>query len=269
MDYNFIIEGNTKFFKNLNDKLYHILVINSKKKLKLMNKKLKEFNNEQSIIALDFEFKKVSKNFKDIALVQLNLENNTKNAYIFIFYPPDLNKKGKHRFSKLLYNKHIKKIIHGGESLDIPYIFDTLLEHNKKKIKHFITNLYDSKFLCEFYHIENQITNKCSIYNLLEELQIINTDTINYLQQLDEQLGEIYLIDFNIDSLTDNLIEYAFYDVIFLPTLLNKFISISYLYNNIISNLTGIIYYNKKIISDKFKLLYDNINKLNNFFFFL
>ena len=129
MNFNFILEGKNEFYKGLNNKIYNVLVVKDKIQLKFMNKKFKEFNNENTIIGLDFEFKKVSKDNKEIALMQINLENNTKNAYIFIIYPPALNNKGSRRLRKLLCNEKIIKIIHGGESLDIPYIFNNLLKN--------------------------------------------------------------------------------------------------------------------------------------------
>ena len=264
MNFNFILEGRNEFYKGLNNKTYNILVVKDKIQLKFMNKKFKEFNNENTIIGLDFEFKKVSKDNKEIALMQINLENNTKNAFIFIIYPPALNNKGIRRLRKLLCNEKIIKIIHGGESLDIPYIFDDLLK-NKNKIKRFLTNLYDTKFLCEFYHYQNNITNKCSIYNLLEEFKIIDKKNIKYLIELENKIGEIYLVEFEINSLSNELVEYALYDVIYLPELIKKFINISDTYKEIIRDMTGIIYYNKKI-NKKFIEFNENINSFNNNF---
>ena len=261
---NFILEGKNEFYKGLNNKIYNVLVVKDKMQLKFMNKKFKEFNNENTIIGLDFEFKKISKDNKEIALMQINLENNTKNAFIFIIYPPALNNKGSRRLRKLLYNEKIIKIIHGGESLDIPYIFDELLK-TKNRIKKFLSNLYDTKFLCEFYHYQNNITNKCSIYNLLEEFKIIDKKNIKYLTELENKIGEIYLVEFEINSLSNELVEYALYDVIYLPELIKKFINISDTYKEIIRDMTGIIYYNKKI-NKKFIEFNENINSFNNNF---
>jgi hypothetical protein len=196
--------------------------------------------------------------------MQINLENNTKNAFIFIIYPPALNNKGIRRLRKLLCNEKIIKIIHGGESLDIPYIFDDLLK-NKNKIKRFLTNLYDTKFLCEFHHYQNNITNKCNIYNLLEEFKIIDKKNIKHLTELENKIGEIYLVEFKINSLSNELIEYALYDVIYLPELIKKFINISEIYKETIREMTSIIYYNKKI-NKKFIEFNKNINSFNNNF---
>jgi len=268
MNFNLILKGKDKFYSKLNNKIYNILVIDDKKKLKYMNKKFKEFNNDKTIIALDFEFKKVSKESKEIAIAQINLENNLDNAYIFIFYPPELNNKGLKRFIKLLTNKDIIKVIHGGESLDIHYLFNSILKNNNN-IKNFIYNLYDTKFLCEYYHIEKNIINKCSIYNFLEEFKIIDKKNIKYLNDLENKIGEIYLIEFDINNLNENLVEYALYDVIYLPTLIKKIIIISNIYKNIIKELTGIIYYYKRVEVNTFLDFSNKVNSFNNFFIIL
>jgi len=263
MNFDFILDGKTKFYKNLNNKKYYVLTITNKIKTTFMINKFKEFNG---IIGLDFEFKKVSKDFKDISLFQINLEDKTNNAYIFIFYPPALNIKEYNILIKLLINPNNIKIIHGGESLDISYLFNTLFKQDSDLIKKFIKNLYDTKFLCEYYHIENNINSKCSIYNLLEEFKILSDKQIKYLENLEVKIGPIYTVEFNIDNLNINLIEYAMYDVLYLPTLLNKIINISKIYKNVIQEFTSIIYYHKKVDISQFKPLYDKINNLNNSF---
>jgi hypothetical protein len=264
--FNLILSGKDNFYKKLNDKKYHVLVVQNKLQIKFMSKKFKEFNNKHTIIGLDFEFKKISKDTKEIAITQINLENNLNDAYIFIFYPPNLNNKCMNRFIKLLCNKKIIKVIHGGESLDIPYIFDNLLKKNINKISNLIYNLYDTKFLCEYYHIDNKIINKCSIYNLLEEMKIIDKKNIDNLNKLENDIGEIHLVEFDINNLSDKLINYALYDVIYLPTLIKQFINKSSVYKYIIRDLTGIIYYYKKFKSDYYNNINQNINKLNNNF---
>jgi len=265
MKFNLTLKGKDQFYSKLNNKIYNILVVDTKEKLSYMNKKFKEFNNDKTIIGLDFEFRKVSKESKEIAIAQINLENDRNDAYIFIFYPPKLNKKGLGRFIRLLTNKDIIKVLHGGESLDIHYLFDSILKDDDK-IQNFIYNLYDTKFLCEYYHIEKNIINKCSIYNFLEEFKIIDKKNIKYLNDLENKIGEIYLVEFDINNLNNNLIEYALYDVIYLPTLINKIISISDIFKITIKELTGIIYYYKRVKHDEFSEFFKKVNSFNNYF---
>lgn len=275
IEYNFILEGKNEFYKKINNKKYYILLANDDDKINYMikifnefisNKKKENSFNINKYIGMDFEFKSVSKIEKKIALFQINLEDESANAYIFIFYPPQLKKEDNDILIKLLTSKNIIKILHGGEALDIPYLYNDLFKNDKKIINKFSKNLFDTKYLCEFYHIENKISNKCSIYNLLYEFKIISQKKFNFLNSIEYITGPIYTITFDIDKLTNELIQYAFYDVLFLPTLLKKFISISNIYTKIIPELSTIIFFYKRNIDDNFNLIDDAIKKYNNYF---
>ena len=95
----------------------------------------KKFINEQNknikekfYLGMDFEFNRVRKTQRDIALFQINLErDSSKEGVIFVFYPPELNKQETNILIQLITNETMIKIIHGGESLDIPYLFDQVL----------------------------------------------------------------------------------------------------------------------------------------------
>ena len=58
------------------------------------------------------------------------------------------------------------KILHGSESLDIPYIFDKVLLNNKHDILLFLRTIIDTRFLC--------FDKKCSLYELLYSTKTIN-----------------------------------------------------------------------------------------------
>ena len=84
---------------------------------------------------------------REIALFQINLESNDINAFIYMFYPPDLRITNSY-LKKLLENNKIKKIIHCSESLDIPYLFNNLFKTNQEQnnfvIIYTILNIYAS-----------------------------------------------------------------------------------------------------------------------------
>jgi len=248
--------------KNFNKKLYSIHLVRTDIEINVMLNRFEEFNNKKSIIGIDFEFKKISKESKEIALCQINLENDLEDAYIFIFYPLLLTKQQLDIYIKLLTNRDVVKVIHGGESLDIPYIFDTLFDKNPKLMNDFVSNLYDTKFLCEYYNIINKSSIKCNIYNFLYEMKII--DNIDFLLELEKKIGPIYLIEFDIHKLNNNLIEYALYDVLFLPTLFKKCLKLTNI--DLIQEITGIIYYFNKInhYADKINSLNNNFVLINN-----
>ena len=145
---------------------------------------------DKKYVGIDFEFNRVN-NERVVALFQINLETpNTKT--IFMFYPPDLNEKQLEVLKKLLYTENI--IIHGGESLDMPYLFSKIFVKNKNIIK-FLKNVKDTKFMCESYNYENNLTEyKCKIYFLLLQMKVIDKKQFDFLLKNEEDMGPIYKI---------------------------------------------------------------------------
>jgi hypothetical protein len=247
---NFIYENNKKY--NIN-----IIRTGNKLFIDIINNYLLQ---NDLIIGIDFEFKN-----KNIALMQINLECNELEPYIFVIYPPELNKKEKNILIKLLTLPKIIKILHGGESLDIPYLINTFFKSDKKLVNKFLTNLIDTKFLCEYYHFENRINKKCNIYDLLNEFKIINHEKINFLEKIENKIGPIYLANFDINNLNKNLIFYAIYDVVYLPELYKKMCINNIVYKIIIPELTQVVYYNKYFNTyyQKIKIYVDQLNNTN------
>ena len=106
--------------------------------------------DKERFIGIDFEFNRSLDNtMREIALFQINLETNDDIAYIYMFYPPDLNDNQVKILKSLLLNSDIKKIIHGGESLDIPYLFNNLFKSNDEQIL-FCKNIFDIKISVNF-----------------------------------------------------------------------------------------------------------------------
>jgi hypothetical protein len=119
-------------------------------------------------------------------------------------------------------------------------------------------NLYDTKFLCEYHHYINKINLKCKIYDILFEMKIFNQEKLDNLNDIENKIGPIYNVKFNINDLNEYQIKYALYDVLFLPKLVNKFKDYS-----IIKNLTSICYYYKRVNNDINNLNIE-LNNLNN-----
>ena len=222
--------------------------------------------------------------------MQLNLENDAQIGYIFILYPPNLKKKHYTILLKLLTVPKIIKVLHGSESLDIPYIFNQLLV-KKSYINKFCKNFYDTKIICDYVNLLNNYQPKksCSIYDFLLHNNIITKNQINKLDKIEENMGPIYLIHINIQELApkqsfetnssldefkdcskqelnNNLLQYALYDVLYLPQLIFKYID--NIWCNLISELLSLINQYKKHIDDTFNQLTLIINKLNNTFIY-
>ena len=265
--YDLILHGK-KEFNNIynNNKKYKVLKVDNKKKekfmIKIFNKFIEnqnKFINEQHFLGIDLEYNKVSKTNRDIALMQLNLENNNKKAYIFILFPPDMEKENLEILINLLTNIYIIKILHGGDPLDIPYLFDQLLI-TKINIDNYCKNFYDTKYLCDF-----KFKNNCSIYKLLLKTNIINDKKYDELDKIEDIIGPIYLIDIDIYNLDENVLKYSLYDVLYLPELIKYFINLDIEYSNIISDISGLVSKFKRNIETHFINLEKIINIMNLF----
>ena len=272
MNFNIILNGKDEFYPKINNKKYYILKVDNLDKIKWMinyfTEILEKVNNNLFYIGIDFEFNKISKGDRDVALMQINIENNqTDIAYIFILYPPNLNSESLKILIKLISEPKIIKILHGSESLDIPYLFNQLLK-TKQNINGFCTNFYDTKYLCDYNHITNKINSRCSIYNLLIEHKIITKEKLKELENIEIEMGPIYLIDIDINKMDNNMLKYSLYDVLYLPELLKKFIIKGHIYNSIIPSLSGLINKYKRNIEIEFNELELIINHMNIYFIY-
>lgn len=243
-----VLNGKDYFYKGLNNKIYNVNICDSKfiinEMIKIFNIFLKKKDNEK-YLGIDFEFNKVNDK-RTIALCQLNLEDSSDNANIFLFYPLDLSKKQIDIFKKLLIDKSIIKILHGGESLDIPYLFDNILT-TKKNQNLFCLNFVDTRYLCEYYHLENNnIDNKCKINFLLLEMNVISKKQFDFLEKQENKMGPIYEIIINVNNLSDLLILYTLTDVLYLPDLLKKFPK-NDIYQKIVPQVTSFSFNIKRI----------------------
>jgi len=246
-DINIILDNNENIFKDELENFYKICDI------------------EKLILSIDFEF-----NSKKIALMQLAFEYEKKSNY-YIIYPPKISNDIINFFiEKILINKKIKKIMHGCESLDIPYIYNELFNNNIEYITLFTQSLYDTRYFCEYNNLYYKYDNKCSLYEGLKNNNIINDNIYKYLMNNEKNMGNIWQINIDINNLSDQLIYYSIYDVIFLKKFfinlnkelkkINKFNY--YLFNELFrfillerNNKTNIL--NDIII---------NINKFNQYF---
>jgi hypothetical protein len=275
MNFDLTLVGSKEFYPKLNKKIYYILKVDTEIKQNFMcdifTKFIKKQNdniNEKHYIGIDFEFNKISKLDRDVALMQINLENESQTAYIFILYPPELTKKNNTILLKLLTHPNIYKILHGAESLDIPYLFNQMLVQ-PVLINNFCSNFYDTRFLCDCNHIYNNITNdKCSIYNLLLEQKVITEKKLKDLEKIEAKMGPIHLIKINIHKLNKNILKYALYDVIYLPALLNKFMQMKSEYFIFIPEVTCLINKAKRNIENNFNNLEKIINEMNLYFIY-
>jgi hypothetical protein len=271
--WNLILKGENEFYPGLNSKTYYILKVDSNININHMNNIIKKFNlssnniSNKHYLGIDFEFNKVSKTDREVALMQMNLENNSNDGYIFVLYPPELSKENNQILIDLLTNTKIIKILHGSESLDIPYLFNQLLI-TKENIDKFCIGFNDTKYLCDYLQLETGIKGKCSIYNLLADNKVITEKKIVELGKIEEKTGPIYLVEIDIHKMSNEIFKYSFYDVIFLPELVKKFLSRSLVYTNIIPNISCLINKYKRNIENEYLILEELIQNMNMYFIY-
>jgi hypothetical protein len=289
--YNLVLNGNDEF-KTKNNKIYNILVVNNKKNEEYMYDIFdKILSKEKKVyMGIDFEFNKVSKTHKDVALMQICLDyddKDDKNVYIFIINPNNISNKQK--LILLLISNNIYKILHGAESLDIPYIFDQLLIE-KRYINLFCYNFYDTKFLCDYYNniksgTQDEILScseksetllsrtddrviSCSIYDLLLEQEIITKEKYDELYKIEEDMGPIYLIKLDINNLSDKVLKYSLYDVLFLPELIKKMLTYDDMYKFTIREFSCLVNKSKRNVESEFNELEKLVNSMNIYYIY-
>ena len=249
-------------------KKYTIHICNNNTSTKFMINYMEEYIKNAKInsyiIGIDFEFNRVN-NMRRIALCQINMEIKDANeAYIFMFYPPDLIKccnifTKSNIFLKLLTCTKIIKILHGSESLDIPYLFSEVLE-SKKDINNFCKNMFDTKTMCEYYNTSNNlINNKCKIYELLYQMNVIDRIKYDELIDNDKKMGNIWEIKIDTTNMNNRVILYCLYDVLYLPSLLASFPQ-NNIYNNILPSINN---YNLILRHNDINIPFNIVSKYN------
>jgi len=251
---------------NENNKQYIIHICDNLKNINFMIKWINDYitSKKKRFTGIDFEFNRVN-NKRQIALCQLNMETENDNtAYIFIFYPPDIKN---NIFLKLLTDTSIVKILHGGESLDIPYLFSEVLINDLDKYN-FCINLFDTRYMCEYYNISNNLsTNRCRIYDLLLQMNVINIKKYNELENNDKLMGNIWEINLAVNKLSTRAVIYCLYDVLYLPSLVESFPKTE-VYLKLLPEISNYNNFNRND-SDESKIIktYNMISKYNTQFY--
>ncbi len=274
MEWDLVLNGSEEFFPGLNNKTYYILKVDTEEKIKKTIKIIKKFTENACTstiphyVGIDFEFNKVRKSTKDVALMQINLESDdSSDGYLFVLYPPEFSPEDLRILKSLIAEPTIIKILHGAESLDVPYMFTGLLD-DKKLVQGLCTNFYDTKYMCDYAHISEKKTGKCSIYYLLTENQVITQEKQNELESIEDTTGPIYEITIDIHNMDPGIFKYSLYDVIYLPELIKKYISKGIVYQKIIPQATSLLYKGRREIEPELSNLDKYVAQLNQYFIY-
>lgn len=251
--------------------------------------------NTHFYVGLDFEYTGIDPVYKrkKIQLAQMNFEHNTDlRSIIMIVSPDSLNKSEpitnnigimmKNFVRLIMCNGHIKKILHGSDALDIPYIYNEMLENDAIKIMKFTRALIDTKLLCEYYklNLSTPSDSVCKMYTVLDYFKVISPEKIVELDFMIEELGPHQDLRWdNIQKMPKNQLLYALYDVIYLKYFYYQILflateettdplkkkSIMTLYKHVLYELTQFAYLERNKITFVQSKCKEEIDPLNNF----
>jgi hypothetical protein len=241
--------------------------------------------NRHFYIGVDFEYTN-----RKIQLAQLNFEHDVSlKSMIMMVSPSELEPIMMENFIKLIIcNKFIKKILHGSDSLDIPYVYKIMLENDPDKIIKFTQALIDTRFLCEYYKLNRDegADNRCSVYDqdparsAIYYFKVISTEKQNELTELMESLPAHHDIQWNIHKMPKSQIMYAYYDVIFLKYFYYRMIymateeeqtdigkkTVIELYKHVLTELTQFVYLENNEITFLKSKCKEEVDVINNYF---
>lgn len=232
---------------------------------------LHEYKNRKMYFAgIDFEF-----NNQKIALCQICLFPRKSRKYIWIFDPRDLDAQQRKYMINFFYTpENIYKILHGSDSLDIPYLFNIFFKKSKKTILKFINRLIDTRFICEYQKIAtNYNDKKCSLYDALKYFDTINENKYEQLNNITKKMGEVYQIIWDVKNMSKYHIEYTLYDVLYLREFLFDVLRKTKKENpqinknlELIPEITRFVFLEKWNIENILEQLKFELDPLNNYF---
>ena len=245
---------------------------------------LESLFNRHFYIGIDFEYTN-----KKIQLAQLNFEHREAlQSFIMIVSPNELEKYMFETFVDLIIcNKYIKKILHGSDSLDIPYMYEHMLEGDPTKIIKFTRTLIDTRFLCEFYKLNMNVPsdNKCRIYDdnkdssTIYYFGVVSEQQQAELTQMLDEMPPVHDIVWNIHKMEKSKVYYALRDVIYLKYFYYRMIfvatkeeddleakkTVMQLYRHVLFELTQFIYLENRGLSFMTTKCKEEVDPINNY----
>ena len=246
---------------------------------------LESLFNKHFYIGIDFEYTN-----KKIQMGQFNFEHNVAlQSIIMLVSPNDLEPvMMENLINIIICNKSIKKILHGSDSLDIPYVYDHMLAQDSEKIISFTKTLIDTRFLCEYYKLTRDQPSdyKCSIYDedpsrsAVYYFGVISESQQNRLAELLQSMPAHHDIQWNIRKLPKSQVLYAQYDVIFLKYFYYRIIhmgtedeasdsgkkDIIELYKHVLNEITRFVYLENNNVTYLRAKCKEEVNMVNNYF---
>ena len=205
---------------------FNTVRVNNKYKLKLLmlyilfyHYDARSTEKQKLYVGIDFEF-----NQRKIALCQIAFFPLRRQKFIWVFDPNDLDDKMTSiLISYLFTSRYIYKIVHGSDSLDIPYVFQELFMNNHEYIYSFTQNVIDTRFLCEYFkNTVNFKDKKCSLYDALLFFDTIDEKKYDELQHISQTMGPIQDVNWSVSNMSSFNLKYAAYDSLYLLDFYNN-----------------------------------------------
>uniref|UniRef100_A0A6C0LRR7 3'-5' exonuclease domain-containing protein n=1 Tax=viral metagenome TaxID=1070528 RepID=A0A6C0LRR7_9ZZZZ len=285
-NYYFKLDGNEEMIvlQNLDKKIVYYINMSIKNEQNvyfhsfILLYALESLFTKDFYVGMDFEYTR-----KQIQLAQLNFEHSVlSKSIIMMVSPNELEQTMTDNFINLIMcNKNIKKILHGSDSLDIPYLYEHMLKSDHEKIIKFTKRLIDTRYLCEYYKLnkEQPTDNKCSIYDAVYYFGVMSQHKYQELQNMIDDLPHVNDIQWNIHKMPESQVLYAQYDVIFLKYFYYKIInqatqdvnddlgkkSIIDLYKYVLFELTQFMYLERREITFLLAKCKEEVDPINNY----
>lgn len=254
-------------------KLFYLYVMLYAFEANLRHQYKKNTMEKKTHAGIDYEF-----NNRQIAIMQINFETiahkdvETK-SYIWLVNPGPFDKKDyDNLIINLMTNKHIYKILHGPDSLDIPYMYEVMFKGNQQVCLDFTAKIFDTRFLCEYFRLSVSEEKKCSIYDALMYFGTISEEKYRDLEDTHDAMGPVQDISWNLKKMSSHHLKYALYDTLFLQHFLTDIFRMvqkrtpqyarAYHY---LTALTRFVFLERREVTDIISTCKDVVNPINNY----
>ena len=290
-NYYFLLNGQEEMQILGDKKITYYISVNMKKEQNIffhayiLMVALESLFNNKFYLGIDFEYTN-----KKIQLAQLNFEHNVDpRSMIMIISPSDLEQVMMDNFVNLIIcSRCIRKILHGSDSLDIPYMYEHMLQNDSEKIIDATATLIDTRFLCEYYKLTRDEPSeyRCSIYSedasrsAVYYFSVVSDEQQAKLAELLQNMPPPFDITWSISKMPKNQILYAQYDVLFLKYFYYRMIfmatedessdtgkkAVITLYKHVLNEITRFIYLERNLVTLLEAKCKEQVDPINNYF---
>lgn len=182
---------------------------------------LQSLGIDRLIVSIDFEFTR-----GHVEVMQMAFEHPTDLRTItHLVSPVELTDQCMdHYITTIMTNLRIKKLLHGSDAQDMPYIYHGMFGDKREWALAFAASQVDTRLLCDYYKLNNTDLEKayCSIYDNTPERSavlffgVISEEQQEKLSLMMDSMPHHHDRQWNIHNAAQSMVHYAQYDVLFL-----------------------------------------------------